>query len=311
MVQPETPAATLPWRKRHPVLSRAILYALGLGIIAVLMHLYQARQAVDEQDRAQALAEELDALSLVHLMDRDGTLVLKLLDEKFMDPGLPVQVRARALRWRALALRKRPDPAPVEAALEAAAALDIAPDERSALKLEWAEARLARGDVEGALAVLPAQAVVAHLPPLALLRAVLHAQAEDQAGRASSGSAALEATLASLSAPLDPDVRVYVGGRDFTAAEVATIATEVLAAFDDAPLDGAVSLYGVNAARAYQRLVRLGPQDYGALIASTRAFLGLGLESDARAAWALARRADPRQASGDAKREPALAALGE
>ena len=76
-------------------------------------------------------------------------------------------------------------------------------------------------------------------------------------------------------------------------------------------LDGAVSLYGVNAARAYQRLVRLGPQDYGALIASTRAFLGLGLESDARAAWALARRADPRQASGDAKREPALAALGE
>jgi tetratricopeptide (TPR) repeat protein len=299
MTPSESVPPTASWRKQHPVLSRTLLYALGLGLIAVLVYLYQARQAVDDQDRLRALAEEMDALSIVHAIDPDGSMVLKLLDDKFMDPTFPAKLRGRALRWRALALRKQHDPVPVEAALEAADALALEPGERLALKLEWAEARLEASDVEGALAVLPTQAAVAPLPPLALLRALLFARAEEASGRSAAGYEVLEAALDDLQAPVDAYAEVYVGGREWTCADAATVATEVLARLD-----------GAKPTDLWRRLVRLAPRDFDALLASTRAFLGLGLETDARATWERVRRLDPRKADAEARRDSALRALG-
>lgn len=290
---------TRSWRKRHPVVSRLILYVLGIGIMAVLVHLFLERQAVDEQDRYRAVAQELDGIGVIHLLDPDGSQILKLLDEKFSAPDLPPKVKGRALRWRALALRKRPDHEGAEAALVAAKALDVPAEEHLALGLEWAVARIEAGQVETAHEVLPTAAEVAPYPALQLLRALLFAQLQEQVGRQDAGAAELEAQLGSLKAPLVEDVLVYVGGREWSALQVATVATEYLAARPGAPV-----------AELWRRLARLAPRDLDAQVACARGFLAAGLEAEARSAWDRVQALDPRLAAALAAKEPELGALG-
>ena len=289
-----------PWRKRHPVISRLVLYVLGLGLGILLLVLLVERKETDEADRMQALSQELDALDLVHMLDPEGDQVIALLDEKFSDPDLPVRIRGRALRWRALAWRKKQDPSRVEAYLKEADALDLDSLERAGLHLEWAEARLAIWDADGALEVLPDVRVVAAHPALALLRAFLFAQARKQTNETEAGLADLRESLAALAAPLDATERsVYVGGKDWTGAQAATVATEYLVTVGGA----------AGAPAAWRLLQRLAARDFQAQVACTRGFLTLGLTEEARTAWDVARRLDPRLADAAARKDTALAGL--
>jgi len=300
--QPDV-ANDVPWRKRHPLVSRLLLYVLGLGLVVLLVLLLVERQEVDERDRMDALAKELDNLGLVHALDEDGSEVLRLLDDKFSNPDLPPQLRGRALRWRAMALRKRADRDAVERTLEAAASLGLEPTERMALQLEWAEARLEAGDGPGAIAALPDERTVAREPVFGLLRALMFARARSLEGDRATGLPDLREALAALEAPLPSaeaaGMRRYVGGDDWTLVQVATIATQVLAK------EGAAS----RAPEAWRRLQRLAPRDFDALLACTRGFLDLRLDADARAAWEQVRALDPARARQHAGRDPVLAAL--
>ena len=298
MSEAPDPHVELPWRKRHPVFSRMVLYVLGLLIIAGLVHLFLERQKVDEQDRLDALAHELDALATLHELDPDGTLVLEALDERFSDRDLPVQLQGRSLRWRALAHRKREAREPMEAAYEAAAALDLPPRERVAMGLEWAESRLAFRDREGALAVLPATEQTRAALPLDLLRTLLAAQALHQQGAEDEAARLLQEALDGLSAPLPADVRVYVGGRDWVASEVATVMTEWLA-----------RLPGADGYALSRRLRALGPTDFTALRVAASGFLAAGRTEEAAATWAEARALDAREADAVERQLPALQAL--
>jgi hypothetical protein len=290
-----------PWRKRHPVLSRSVLYVLGAGLVALLVLLFVDRRAQDESDRIAALREELNALNVVHVVDPDGDLVLKVLDEKFSEPGLPVRLQGRILRWRAMAQRKRGDREAVEAALREAAALDLEPLERAALQVEWAEARAEAGDGRGALEVLPA-AAPSHPLPLALLRAYVQAYARSAAGDRPQAIEGLRAALAGLSVPLPRGPEAYVGGRSWSPAQAATVVSELVG-----------RLAGPGAAEPgalWNRLRALAPEDYEAQVAAARGLAAAGREPDARSAWARARALDGRQAATQAASDPALAALG-
>jgi hypothetical protein len=285
----------ISWRKRHPVVSRVVLYALGLALGALLVHLFLERQRQDEQDRFAALAHELDALATLHVMDPNGTLVLEALDTRFSGADLPIRLQGRALRWRAMAHRKREELAKMEAALEKAAALDLAAEERFALQLEWAEGLLAFRKTEEARQVLPPATDSGAAEPLRLLRTLLHAQALRQEGKDGDALAVLQAAVAPLQAPLDPEVRVYVGGRDWTSAQVATVICEWLAG---AP--------GQNPLEIWRRLHLLAPRSFRAQRACALGFLALDHKDEAEAAWALARVADPREAAASLSLHPAL-----
>lgn len=295
---PDQQPELIPWRKRHPVFSRVLLYALGIGLVALLVHLFLERQKVDEQDRISALAQELDALATLHLLDPEGTLVLEALDDRFSGDDLPTKVQGRALRWRAMAHRKRGEPAEMEAALKKAAALDLEVEERFALQLEWVEGLLAFSRTADAREQLPPAEERGVSEPLRLLRTFLHAQALRQAGEPDEASAVLEATYASLQPPLDPDVRMHVGGRDWNAPQVATVMSEWLA-----------KVPGRNALEIWRRLHLLAPRDFGAQRACALGFLGLDRQDEAEAAWRLARALDPREAEASLAIHPALRAL--
>jgi hypothetical protein len=288
----------LSWRKRHPVISRSVLYVLGLGLAALLAFLYAGRKAEDESAAVDALGQELDALSLVHVVDPTGEQVLALLDEKFSGPTLPVRVRGRALRWRALAHRRRQDRERVEAALREAATLDLEPRERAALRIEWAEARLEAGQGEAALEVLPDE-VPPPGGPLELLRVHVRAHAHVLLGRPSEALALVRRTLAELSSPLASEPRDYVGGRPWSLAEAAHVLTE----FEVRLADGAAG------AAPWMRLRALAPSDYDAQVAAARGLAAVARSADARSTWARARALDPRRAASDARSDPVLAGL--
>ena len=186
----------------------------------------------------------------------------------------------------------------MNAALAKASELELETLERHALNLEWAEGRLAFGDREGALAILPAEADVQSPLPLSLLRTLLFAQAERIGGQANRAAERLSTTLIKLPQPLDPAVSVFVGGRDWTASQVATVMSEWVAeAGPEAPLN------------VWRRLALLGPQDAQAQIVAARGLLLSGEEEAAKAAWRRAEALDSKETKAVAARDPRLKPL--
>jgi hypothetical protein len=298
MDESEPRAPGMPWRKRHPVVARVLLYALGGALAALLGVLFVRREQEDRVRDREALARELDDLALVHALDPDGSQVLRLLQQRFSAPDLPVTMRGRALRWRALALRKRGDRAGVEAALAEADALDLPPGERTALALERAEARLEDGDAAGAFAALPPPGPDP-ADPLSLLRELLLAQVRIARGEEASDVARdLRARLEALPTPLPEGPASYVGGRPWSPAEVATVLVEVLA-----------RVPGGTDAGPWRQLARLAPGDVQAQLSAARGLATQGLGEEARGALARARALDPALAAAEAAKDPVLRAL--
>lgn len=307
---PEEAEADLrPWRKRHPVLSRVMLYAAGAGLAVLLVLLLSQRREEDRAAHLRSLAGEMDGLSLVLAADPTGSRVRAILDADFGDPALPVRLRERALRWRALAWRRQIHEtrgaasaaghdravARCEAALKACAALDLEPAERVALGLEWAESRLERRDVAGALKVLPSSED-AREPAQALLRVLLGAQARRLDGREAEAARAVRDALQQT-----PDARQtsYVGGRSWTALQVAVELADFLT----------LVAHDAGDAPVWMRLREHAPASFPVQMSAARGLSALGRPTEALEAWRAACALDARQAAAAAREDPALAAL--
>ncbi len=305
----QTPAAELPWRKRHPVISRTLLYGLGLGLAALLIVLFMDRQDDDERTRIAALQEELDGLNLVLLADPTGDAVLAKLDERFSGSDLPLITRGRALRWRAMAWRRKVGTATdgaaradateqAEAALEACAALELPPAERSALALEWVEARLERRDVEGARRVWPEADDLPDVPS-ALLFTLLRAQALRLEEQTPAGVELVRSTLMGLEGPLDTEQKAYVGGRSWTAAEVAVQMANFMTLVGEA----------AEARPVWNRLRAAAGGDFDVQAAAARGLAESGARADALQAWRAAKAIHADLAAAEARSDPVLEAL--
>ncbi len=293
-----TSTDTRPWRKRHPVLSRSILYVLGLGLAALLAVLYMNRKDEDEATELEALGKQLNDLSIVMAMDPDGKQVLRILDENFSDADLPVDMQGRALRWRALAHRRGGNHAKAAAAFDAANKLDLPKRERLALNIEWAEALAESGKADEALQRL--QPLDPIDGPLGLLRDFVYVQVQLLRKQEPAAVRHLQSALAGLAAPLPAD-QDYVGGRPWTASQVATVMTELLVTRDALDTKARIA--------AWRRLAQLAAGDFEAQIATARGFLGLALARDARKALARAEVLDPRQAAAVLRSDPVLARI--
>ncbi|MDA1195052.1 MAG: hypothetical protein O2894_07680, partial [Planctomycetota bacterium] len=258
-LQPET-ADARPWRKRHPVLSRALLYVLGLGLAGLLYVRWQDRRAEDEATRIHTIQLQVDGLGLVLATDPEADRLLSLLDEKYAGTDLPAVTQGRVQRWRAAGWRRKYEIAAddaardaararVDAAFEAAAALDLPPTERTALALERAETLLARLDLKEARHQLGVAGVWQD-PVQGLMATMLDAQALRLEGQPEAALEALRKALAGL--PATPPTPSYLGGRAWTVAQVAV---EML---------GFLTREGAQAADAplWSRLRGLAPDDF-------------------------------------------------
>jgi len=311
MTSVEPLAVLPPWRKRHPLLARTLLYGAGLGLAALLLVLLVDRQADDERTRILALQAELDGLSLMIAMDKTGDSVLAKLDEKFTDPELPLVTRGRALRWRAMAWRRKAMTASseeeragaiveVEKALTACEALDLAPAERVALHLEWAEARLERPDVRGGETILPAASEL-HQMPHALLYTLLRAQGMRLDDRGPASVELVRTALLGLEGPLDTETQTYVGGRTWTAVQVAVELANYLTRVGEP----------AGARAAWNRLRAAAPRDFETQASAARGLARGNAGDDALSAWRAAQALDARLAAIEAARDPVLGRLEE
>ncbi len=291
-------APDLPWRKRRPIFSRVVLYVLGGTLIAVVLVLWSNRRDVDDADALAAKRAELDSLDIVFLADPSGEATLRVLDERFDDPSFPVDMRGRVLRWRALALRKQDAHDEVDAMLEEALRLDLPLRERGALLLEWAEALTQRGEPKRALEVLAMEGQVED-GPLGILRARELAVAKSEVDGVAETARVLEAALSELPRPAPETPVDYAGGRSWTTAQAATVATQTLMKAVENPDNVA----------PWVRLRALAPGDLRAQLACAEGLMAAGREDAAWRAWQHAVRLDADEANGLADKSPTLQAV--
>jgi tetratricopeptide (TPR) repeat protein len=296
----EIPPPPRSWRKRHPVLARAVLYGLGLAVGGLLFWLLVLRGETDRQDRHEALRAELDQLAVVLQADPQGTVLLRALEDRYSDPSLPLDVRQRAARWRGYALHLAGRADESNRAYATTAMLDLPRREMGALYLEWARCRLERGEADEALFLLD-RPVIVGTGPLGLLGATIRARARVQeGGSATEAARGLLWRLEEASrAPRDGQVD-WVCPVEWRLEEAAVTAAEEVA-----------SLLGAAEAspEPWRLLARIAPDHFEAQWKCARAFHGLGLKAEAREALGRARRIDSRELQALARREPALAAL--
>jgi tetratricopeptide (TPR) repeat protein len=224
-------AAPVGWRRRHPVLARAVLYGLGAVLVGVTVALLLGRKATDRADREQYLAQRLDSFDLVFRVgapDAPGSpggwqTVLQGLDEEFSSPDLPAHLRFRALRWRGVAYVQGGNLAAAEEAF--ARALDLAtnPVERGAVFVEWGEARAHLGEPAAAIALLD-HAEVRSTELLRTLGDLVRAYALERAGQREKALDGLRAAVTRAAADAK-EPTLWVGSRSWTPADVTEAAT--------------------------------------------------------------------------------------
>jgi hypothetical protein len=214
-------AAPAPgWRKRHPVLARAVLYGVGGAVFAVVLVLFLQRRGEDRDTQVDALEKQLASVDLVFAIPGGHAQVLALLDRDFSAPDLPAGLRQRVLRVRGLAHEKGEDLAAAESAFAAAEPLATGARDRAALLVEWAEARAFLGTPESALALLD-RPDAASDGAIALLHARVRAFALARARRDEESRRVLAAALAAAPTPPPEGPVDHVGLRDWTPAEAA------------------------------------------------------------------------------------------
>jgi hypothetical protein len=289
----------LGWRRRHPVLSRLLLYVAAAALLGVVAVLATRRSEQNREDHLTYLRKRLDGLGLVYVQDRTGNAVLQTLDREFAEPDLPADIRQRVLRVRGFVHMRQQRLAPAEEAFEAAWAIVEDPTEREALRVEWAEARAMLGDPEGAVTLLD-EAPPTEYEGLAIFRALVRTFAS---GRHGSGQRAqvvmLDDALASLPQPLPDRDTFHMGLRDWSGAMAATDATMTLA-----------QLMGERRAKAaWERLQALAPDSFRAQAEAARGLAAGRWWMSAAAAWRRAVALDPHQAELYADQDPRLARL--
>ena len=285
------------WRRRHPVLSRSLLYGGGLVLVVLAVFLLVERGKVDRQDRVAYLSARLDTLDVLAATDHTGDELEKALAEIFADPDLPASIRQRALRGRAIHHLKRGDGGAALADLDEAAGLAAADVDRQAIRLERAQALISDDQAQRALEELEGGTPI-H-PVLRIWHALLRARALDALDRRDDARRALEGGLESLPRPLPRGEPVVFSLTPWTPSEAAVYATQSLA--DLTPLF-------VQAA-PWIRLLELAPQDLVAAMEAAKALKRGGHEAEADRAWAWVVALGGGQAPEDAASNPDLADL--
>jgi tetratricopeptide (TPR) repeat protein len=302
---PPARAAAPPWRRRHPRAARAMLYGLGLALAAGALLLLRERSELDREDRLRYLEARLESLPILLAGGAASRgILLEALEEEFLRPGVPPRLRARALRVVALAHQAAGAREACEAAFAEALALGPGGAERLALSVEWADARAAFGDPEGALRLLE------EAPPagprdalLAVWSGMVRHHALLAAGRPAEAVAALEGALESVVPPPEAPPPAWLGARPIPWGTGLLEATSAL-------VESAAPEAPAREAAPWVRLARLAPWDLDAVCAAAAALAERGHRREAEAAWAQARALDPGGASVRALGSPALRSLG-
>ncbi len=266
----------MSWRKRHPVLSRAVLYTVGALVVAGIVVALRTRQRVDAQDRLDYLTARLGSLDVVLATGEGPAEVLRVLDDEFSGGDLPPALRQWALRLRAQALARSDRIDDALGVLEEARAVAVDPVADGALAVETAEILgLADRAAEG-LSLLRAESAFGS-PVLELRRrqveAYLLAAQDDEAAAAE----VLERALGRLPRPVPTAEEVVIGGSPQALPVVVRLATEQLAGL------------GGGGPAPWRRLAALLPDDPDALALAARRLRDLGLGDEAET---LARRAE-------------------
>ena len=293
MTKASTPQATLPWRKRRPILSRVVLFGIGsiLGV-GLLMMLTQRK----EEDRGVKLAGELDGFAVLLPMEGGTDQILSKIEAKYGADQVPADLRAAALRWRAMALKRKAGyesesgvkPDEVEAAYVAAHAAGPKGETKRALLLEWAEFRLERDDGTGALELI-AQGDYTTSPIWALLAERFSSVAiaiDDPVA----GAKRLDAALAGAKRQMPMSIVVKSGGVEWTFSAALTNATE--------KLDLLLEEIGQDPRPAWRRLRPLVAKDQLSGLICADNLRRHGALDDARLAFRAAHMLNPEQAKG-------------
>lgn len=297
--EPGGAGGALPWRKRHPVAARLLLYGVGLALAGLGLWLWLERRDLDRLDHVAALRARLEQLPLVLQVDPSGAEALRLLDADFADPGLPDDLEARAQRLRGVIARLRKDDAGMNRAFARARDLDPSPASVDALTLEWAYCRVDLGDTVGANLLL--KAAVPADPVLAFWRQVVTARMFEASGTPEKGRRGLRTLLDLIPRPFEASPPVWFMLAEWRVEDVAIEAVRWLV--EGLPAGSAA------AAPIWKRLPELCPRYPNALLAATEGLLAAGDTAQARAIWKRLKDADAAFAAKLAERKPDLAAL--
>lgn len=272
--QAETPGANR-WRRRHPVLSRGLLYGACALLVALAVGLLQRRQDTDREDRLDYLSARLDALDVLAVNDDTGDEVSKVLDELFAELDLTADLRQRALRARAFNHLKREAWGEALADLGAARALATDPLVAEAIALERAQVLILAGRADEAESELEALPGTAHVA-LAAWRDIQRAQVLEGRDRRDDAIRLLDEALVALPRPLAAAEAVVIHQTAWTPAAAALQATHAL-----------TDLLGPKrpAAAPWVRLLALAPGDLTAAFFAARALQQGGHEAEALRAW--------------------------
>ena len=293
---PETPKS---WRKRHPVLARAILYTCGL---ALGLGLYLALQERKKDDRAYQVDVDiltLEALSVTQATDPSGRSLEKALDRDFSGRTLPDHVASREARWRAIAYRAQGRFKKAEEALDRAAGLTTDRSCRDAIAIERAYVRLAAKDAQGALDVLGPRSLRPVTDPLHALDVIVRSSAHRLAGRSAEALDVLNAFVESTPETLQRKPTRRAGGIEWTSVGAAAIVFETLAGqvSEDRSLELWTSIH------------KRAGSDYQTQYACTKAFLAADKRELAAKAWVIARTSSPTEAAKAERADSILASL--
>ena len=284
------------WRRRHPVLSRAILYGLGLALVVIAVVLLAKRKDVDEQDRLQYLDARLLSLDLLFGSKEGRQQARQVLHEEYQDAKLPPDLRARAIRVQAQLDAKDGDHEGALARLDEAAALEVSPASAFAMAIERAETLQIMERGEDALAVLE-RAGAAPNGVLALVRASVRAWILGENGRGADALESLERVLAQRQRAWEGETSQVVGALEVQPSHAWIQATRMLGTIR--PLR----------AEDWIRVAQLFPADTIAASTAAQGLMALGADEQAARVWLQLKMREPQAAAREEAADPSLAGL--
>ena len=298
---------TRPWRKRHPVLSRVLLFGLGAVLIALLVVPYLERK---KDDARTELEGKLTAMEVGLFLGGGPRAVLQQVETDFLEPDdVPADLKARALRFAALAKKRMGaeggfDSQAVQVAFAQAHAAAKDPDAQRGLLLEAAEAHLEVREFDEARTFLTNDLLQDAGPTWTLFREVFVAKTEADADPGAAAARLDEALSAALGTG-DAGARaepVFVGARTWNLAQVAVYATDQRIVLARGENEDVVRSF-------WSRLAPLAVSDGGSAVLCAAGLLATGDERLALEVLQTARRADPEGVETNLAGQSALRAL--
>jgi hypothetical protein len=166
-----------PWRKRHPIVARAVLYGTFVAAVVTFGFLWSHRRAQEEADRQHALLTTLDGIhQLVSGLDPQSALSKVRADVLAKSPDVSVRREALLIEASLLDRLLRYDES--DAVYSALEREWPAGEKRGPLVVPWANMRISAGRVAEARAMLAVAGADEGFPAaqVAMVRARLDAK---------------------------------------------------------------------------------------------------------------------------------------